>query len=265
MNKWSFYSVILSALVCVQALPAQEFMTKNYKLGWADEFNGKGLVDSERWSYEVGKIRNQEAQYYTKDRVENVRQEKGNLIIETIKESFLGSEYTSGSINTKGKYSFTGDFRVEVRAILPSGKGIWPAIWMMGTDIEKVGWPRCGELDIMEFVGHTPDTVHFTMHWFDVPSDKKLSKGTRIPMTTLHDQYHIYGLERVGDVIQVFVDKTIVMTFKKPEGSYGDSFVSPLYLLLNTAIGGAWGGEIGPSVCPQKFVIDYVRAYYPRK
>ena len=184
---------------------AQEFMSSQFELDWRDEFRGKGLPDSSRWGYEVGKVRNQEAQYYTFRRTENVRKEKGCLVIETRREPFEGSEYTSGSINTEGLYHFTGDFRVEVRAKLPFGKGIWPAIWMMGTSRKEVGWPRCGELDIMEFVGHTPDTVHVNMHWFDVPSDKKSSRGAKLALNTLHNRFHVYSLERVGSVIQIFL------------------------------------------------------------
>ena len=143
-------------------------------LVWNDEFDGEGLPDPEKWNYEVGYERNNEAQYYTDKRVENVFQKDGALTIRTLKEKYpikglpksQGREfadYTSGAIETLGKASWQYG-RVEVRAKLPKGKGIWPAIWMMGDNIRQVGWPGCGEIDIMEYVGHTPYTAHGTIH-----------------------------------------------------------------------------------------------------
>lgn len=229
---------------------------------WADEFNQDGLPNSKFWVYEVGYIRNNEKQYYTEKRLENVRVENGYLIIESKKEDYKNFLYTSGSINTLGKVSLSGDFRIEVRAKLPKGKGIWPAIWMMGTNRSKVRWPKCSELDIMEFVGKDPKTVYGTMHWADSEKDyKHKSKGGKIKVSNLHTQFHVFGLERKGSHIKVFVDNQFYFEFDVPSTAYKGSFTSPLYLLLNTAIGGSWGGKIDDSIFPQKFVIDYVRVY----
>jgi len=234
----------------------------NKHLLWADEFDYTGLPDSTIWDYEIGYIRNKEAQYYTLKRLENARVENGTLILESRKEDFEGFKYTSASINTLDKKSFDGNFRVEISARLPQGKGIWPAIWMMGVNRKTIGWPKCSELDIMEFVGHTPNTVYATMHWADSTIGYNYkSKGDKAILTTLHDTFHLYVLERKDDQIQVFVDDQCILTFQVPATAYPGSFTTPLYLLLNTAIGGSWGGDIDDSIFPQQFIIDFVRVY----
>lgn len=241
---------------------------KKGKLIWKDEFNRMGLPDSTKWGYEEGFVRNNEKQYYTKDRIENCYEANGNLVIESKKEKFKDAEYTSASINTLGKHSFTGNIRIEVRAEIPDGKGIWPAIWMLGSDVKKVGWPRCSEIDIMEFVGHIPDTVWGTLHWWDSTSmeaNKHLSKGSKFFFNDLHTHYHVYGIERKGKRIQLFVDGDYYFEFTVPPTAYSGSFTGPLYLLINTAIGGSWGGPIDDSIFPQKYYVDYVRVYRLRK
>jgi len=237
---------------------------KQDTLLWADEFNGTGLPDPLKWGYEVGFIRNNEKQYYTNSQTKNVRQEGGCLVIESLMEDFQGARYTSGSINTLDKKSFEGDIRVEVSAKLPQGKGIWPAIWMMGTNIKQVGWPKCSELDIMEFVGHTPDKVYGTLHWWDSTSEKENKhkmKGNNLVINSKHDQYHVYSLERKGSTISLFIDGINYLTFSPPATAFKDTFTGPLYLLLNTAVGGSWGGEIDDTIFPLKFCIDYVRVF----
>ena len=133
-------NLILILLLLPIMVTASVGQTPKKKLIWSEEFNYLGLPDSKKWTYEEGKLRNNEAQYYTKKRSENVRVEGGNLIITARKESFRGAEYTSGSINTKGLFEFTGG-RIEVCAKIPAGVGVWPAIWTLGTNIGEVGWP----------------------------------------------------------------------------------------------------------------------------
>jgi beta-glucanase (GH16 family) len=237
---------------------------KKAKLIWSEEFNYKGLPDPKRWNYETGFVRNAEKQFYTKDRLENAEVKNGNLVITSLKEDFQGANYTSASINTLDKQSFEGDIRVEIKAKLPQGKGIWPALWMMGTNTKEVGWPKGVEFDIMEFVGHTENTVHANLHWWDSASteeNKKSTKGGTINLNDLHTNYHVYGLERKGDSVTVFVDDQVYLSVKAPETAFSNSFTGPLYLLINTAIGGAWGGSIDDSIFPQKYYVDYVRVY----
>lgn len=263
MDRISYFITAILLTLSASAMSQSKSTTahKKGKMIWAEEFNYKGLPDPAKWGYEEGFVRNNEKQYYAAVRQENSYVQGGNLVIESRKEQYKTANYTSASINTLGKQSFAGDIRVEVRAKLPSGKGIWPAIWMMGDNVNQIGWPKCGEFDIMEFVGHTPGVIHANIHWFDTPSGKKVSKGGQIKRTDLHKAFHVYGLERKGDSISIFLDDEYYFTLKADAGVYKDSFSSPLYLLLNTAIGGDWGGEIDDSIFPQKYYVDYVRVY----
>src|SRR5439155_11939414 len=144
--------------------------SSDWKLVWSDEFDQAGAMDSSKWKFETGMLRNREAQLYT-DRSENVRVEDGCLIIEARKEHVAVpgkakkfADYTSGSVETFGKAGWKYG-RVEARAKCPRGWGMWPAVWLMGENIDKVGWPACGEIDVMENVGYEPDKVHASVHF----------------------------------------------------------------------------------------------------
>jgi len=238
--------------------------SKHYKLIWSDEFNYYGLADSNKWAYEVGFIRNSESQYYTRARIENARVDSGMLIIESRKEKFAGASYTSASLNTLGKVSFPVNSRVEVRAKIPQGTGIWPAIWMLGADINQVDWPKCGEIDIMEFVGHTPNKIWATFHWWDATkpdSSVHLSKGTNTDYSDMKDKFHVYGVERTAAKLTFFVDNNYYFSIDTNLTVQKDLFKHPFYILLNTAIGGSWGGKIDDAIFPAKFYIDWVRVF----
>jgi beta-glucanase (GH16 family) len=250
-------------------------MAPQWELQWSDEFAVDGLPDPAKWDYEEGLVRNQEPQYYTR-RPENARVEGGMLVIEGRKEQFAnprykeGSDnwkeqkpfapYTSASLTTQGKASWTYG-RIEVRAKLPQGKGMWPAIWTLGDNISQIGWPRCGEIDIMEFVGKEPNKLHGTTH-FSV-DDKHRSKGQSLTVERPFDDFHLYAVEWFPDRIDFFFDQTKFHSFPLDEAGAGpeNPFRKPHYLLMNLAIGGTWGGEVDDSVLPQKYFIDYVRVY----
>lgn len=238
-----------------------------WKLAWSDEFATEGLPDAERWSYEDGLIRNQEAQYYTKERKENARVEDGVLVIESRREDYQKAKYTSASLHTKGKGEWRY-VRVEVRAKLPTGRGMWPAIWMLGVNIGTVGWPTCGELDIMENVGFDPDTIHANVHTRAYNHVKRTNKGDKIKVEKPHEDFHVYAMEWFQDRIDFYVDGKRYFSFKN-EGTGNDAwpFDKTHYLILNAAIGGSWGGQRGidDGIFPQRYVIDYVRVYEPRK
>lgn len=238
-----------------------------WKLIWGDEFKGQGLVDDEKWNYEEGFIRNNESQYYTRRRPENARQENGTLVIESRRESFKDGRYTSASIHTSGKKSFLYG-RFEVRAKLPTGKGTWPAIWMLGDSIRRVGWPACGEIDIMENVGYDPEKIHANIHTKAYNHVMKTGKGASIQAEKPWEQFHLYAVEWYEDHLDFFLDNHKYFTFQN-EGTGNDvwPYDKDHYLILNTAIGGAWGGQQGidDSVFPQKFLIDYVRIYQQQK
>jgi beta-glucanase (GH16 family) len=255
----------LFALLCLVANGA------DWKLIWSDEFDKPGLPDPAKWTNEVGFVRNNEAQYYTQRRAENARVEGGMLVIEGRKESFNNegrrgprtAEYTSASLTTEGKASWTYG-RIEVRAKLPSARGTWPAIWMLGTSHRQVGWPACGEIDIMEFVGHEPGVVHANVHMTKYNHARGTGKGSRTKVPTISEAFHVYALEWYPDRLEFYVDEKKYFTFnKEPGGNDVWPFDKPHYLLLNLAIGGAWGGAQGidAGAFPQKYFIDYVRVY----
>ena len=256
-------------LVCILSLFTFFFppKPKKLKLVWSDEFNKAGLPDANKWTYEEGYIRNKELQYYTKQRPENARIENGNLVIEARLDSLnVGGKkapITSASITTEGKAEWQYG-RVEVRAKIPSSLGTWPAIWMLGKNRREVGWPACGELDIMEHVGYDPDKLHFTVHTKAYNHIKKTDKGAKVPFAQPYADYHVYAMDWTKEKIDFLLDNKVVFTFKN-EGTGPDvwPYDQPFYLILNLAFGGGWGGQKGVDVnsLPQKFYIDYVRVY----
>jgi beta-glucanase (GH16 family) len=171
------------------------------------------------------------------------------------------ADYTAASIISEGKASFLYG-RIEVRARLPQGRGVWPAIWMMGTNRSAIGWPRCGEIDIMEFVGKQPERVHATVH-FASQEGKHTSQGGKLTTTAPYEAFHIYALEWFPDRMDFYFDQEKYFTFDLNAAGPGaeNPFHKPHYLLLNLALGGSWGGPMDDSVLPQQFQIDYVRVY----
>lgn len=235
----------------------------DWRLVWSDEFDVDGLPDTSRWTYEEGFLRNNEAQYYTRARRENARVEGGHLIIEARKEPYRGAEITSASLTTQGRAAWTYG-RIEVRAKLPTGRGTWPAIWMLGTNITEVDWPACGEIDIMENVGFDPDRVHSYVHTAAFNHVIGTQKGSSLIIERPYDDFHIYAAEWYQDRIDFFVDGRTHFTFENTGGGPDEwPFDEPHYLILNLAIGGGWGGQEGidDSIFPQQYVIDYVRIY----
>lgn len=234
-----------------------------WELVWSDEFDRDGLPDPEKWGYEDGFIRNDEKQYYTRSRPENARVENGALVIEGRKERYENAEYTSASLITKGKAEWTYG-RFEVRAKLPTGRGTWPAIWMLGTNIGEVGWPACGEIDIMENVGFDPDTIHANVHTRAYNHVRGTNKGDKITVESPSERFHVYAAEWTPERIDFFVDDAKYFSFSN-EGTGPDAwpFDRPHYLILNLAIGGAWGGRQGidDNAFPLRYEIDYVRVY----
>lgn len=247
--------------------PNKEGKPVEWKLVWEDQFGKDGLPDSTIWSYEVGKIRNKEIQYYTKERLENARVENGMLIIEARKDNYEGNEVTSASIHTYGKKSILYQ-KVEVRAKLPEGRGTWPAIWMLGENRKTgVGWPSCGEIDIMENVGFDLDKIHFNIHTKAYNHAIKTNKGKIVPNINPSQDFHVYAIEWYTDKIDFFIDGKKYFTFLKEEGTDKWPFDKNQYLILNLAIGGAWGGMQGidDTKYPFKYYIDYVKVYSQKK
>lgn len=248
----------------IRSEKANQTDEKKKTLVWEDNFDGNGLPNPEIWGYEVGYIRNKEAQNYTEKRLENARVENGSLIIEARADNWNGNKITSASLHTYGKKSILYG-RVEVRAKLPTGVGTWPAIWMLGNSMKEGSrWPACGEIDIMENVGFDPDVVHANIHTKAYNHVKGTNKGNKIVIEKPYSDYHVYAVEWTENRMEFFVDDLSYFVFENEHtGADTWPFDKPHYLILNLAIGGGWGGQKGidESIFPQKYYIDYVRVY----
>jgi len=251
---------ILSALV-VASVPA------GYKLVFKDEFNYKGLPDAKKWTAETGYLRNNEKQNYPEARTEYARVDGKVSTIEARKDHFEGKPITSACLNTSKNFSFTYGY-VEVRAKVPGGRGTWPAAWMLAKDIDKKGWPLCGEIDIIEYVGYEPDNVHFNAHTQAYNHTIGTNKGTHVVVPNFKDEFHTFGLLWTPDKLVWELDGKKVFEFSKESADPTKwPFDTPQYLILNLAIGGDWGGQKGidDAIFPAKYLVDYVRVYQKTK
>lgn len=241
--------------------------TGDYELVWSDEFNYSGLPDSKKWSYDTGGNAsgwgNNEAQHYTADRLKNAEVKNGFLNITAVKEDFEGKKYTSARLITKGK----GDWlygKIEVRAKLPDGRGMWPAIWMLPTDWIYGGWPASGEIDIMENVGYDPYVIVGSAHTESYNHVKGTHKNGTIKIADCYTEFHNYIVEWEAKEYRVYVDDKLYFTFKNENTGYKAwPFDKRFHLLLNVAVGGNWGGAKGidDSIFPRTMTVDYVRVY----
>ena len=235
---------------------------KPYSLVWSDEFSVNGTPDPTKWGYDIGGDGwgNNELEYYTA-RPENARIENGNLVIETKKERYASRNYTSARLLTKNKAAWTyGKF--EIRAKIPKGKGTWPAIWLLSAN-DPLKWPDDGELDIMEEVGFQPNTIYGTSHNKLYNGANGLQKGGNTLIVDAQDAFHVYSIEWTASDIKWSVDSTVYFTYSNAYGSDAWPYNKDFFLILNTAVGGNWGGQQGvdDTVFPQQMLIDYVRIY----
>ena len=235
------------------------------KLVWSDEFNKDGAPDSTKWAYNIGTGSNgwgnNEAQFYTNE-LTNARIENGKLIIEARKENKGGKSYTSARLITLGKTTWTYG-RIEVRAKIPKGFGTWPAIWMLGENINSVGWPACGEIDIMEHVGKDQDVMFWSIHTkrlnWTLGTQQTFSKR----VNGISNDFRVFKLDWTKELLQFYIDDVLYFTVNN-DGRGVDfyPFTEPQYLLLNLAIGGNFGGStIDDSIFPVRMEVDYVRVY----
>lgn len=252
------FSLVVFALVAT-ILFAQEAGAK-WELIWADEFNASGLPDPTKWSFETDGNAwgwgNGEDQFYTDSRLENIQQTGGNLVITALKENKEGKKYTSARISSKGKAEWRYG-RFEARMKLPSGKGIWPAFWMMPAKDTYGNWPSSGEIDIMEFFGFLPNKTHATIHTARYNHKIGTHKKSEYRSKVLHSEFHVYAVEWFPDRLDFYFDDIKIFTFtKEQDGSAVWPFDRPFYLILNNAVGGDWcrqNGGIGKTPFPQEF------------
>ena len=264
--------------------PSQSYSFNN-ELVWSDEFDQDGTVSQDKWNVETippnnGSWWNGELQFYT-DKEDNIRVEEGLLKITAKYESFEGKNYTSARINTQDKFEFTYG-RVEMRAKLPNWEGMWPAFWLLGANIDEIGWPNCGELDILEHgdyvkdsTSNDPGLISSAVHYG--PQDYS-RQTTNVPGKIFFDtgqerfirsekiiekpfeEYHTYSMQWAPDKIQFFIDEEMHLEF--PMQSQHSPFDKPFFLLLNLAVGGHWtDGYVASGFTEATYEIDYVRVY----
>lgn len=233
-----------------------------YTLVWSDEFNGT-TFDNSAWTFETGNSGwgNNELENYT-NRSANLTLQDGKLVIHALKENYGGADYTSARIKTQGKKEFKFG-RIDIRAILPKGKGIWPALWMLGSNITSVGWPASGETDIMELLGQDPTKVYGTLHYAN--SSGHAQKGSSYSLTSgsFSDQFHVFSLEWKQDQVKLYVDNNLYLTVNSADtGTSTYPFNAPFFFIFNVAVGGNWPGNPDASTYfPQWMIVDYVRVY----
>ncbi len=223
---------------------------------WADEFNVNGAPSPSNWTFEIGAggWGNNELQYYT-NRSQNASVSGGMLKITAIKENFNGSPYTSARLISKDKFDFKYG-RVEVRAKLPTGGGTWPAIWMLGSDISSVGWPACGEIDIMEHVGNSQNRIHASLHYPGRSGGNSVTNTIVVP--NVSSSFKVYKVDWSASSIKFYVDDQLY--FNIPN-SQAIPFNKDFFMILNVAMGGNFGGAVDPTFTSSSMEIDYVRVF----
>lgn len=244
---------VLLLLLCSASAFAQP---KKGKLVWEENFDG-GTLNEKVWNFELGDHGwgNNERQLYTKT---NHTIKDGFLTITAKKEG--DKKYTSTRITTAGKKEFKYGY-MEARAKVPTGWGIWPAFWMLGSNIKDAGWPKCGEIDILEYIGREPHTVYTTLHTQATHGEHASSKKTTFE--NIEEGFHLYAVNWTKDQMEFFVDGQSVYIYA-PENKNVDNwpFDQPFYFILNMAVGGNFGGpDVDDEIFPQEFIIDYVRVY----
>lgn len=263
MKRISFFIVLLISWGC---------NTQNETLLWSDEFSGKGAPDTTYWSYDLGAsgYGNNEIQNYT-NLLSNSRQENGLLLIEAHKS---GNEWTSARLLSKNKLSFTYG-KIVFRAKLPTGSGTWPALWMLGENCSVVGWPACGEIDVMEHVGKNPGIAQCALHTTSSFGNTVNKKEIAIP--DYNTAFHLYEANWTPEKIEFSVDGKVYYTYN-PSVKNKDTwpFDEPFFIIMNIAMGGNWGSEtkyetnglkngIEPSLSSARMEVDYVRVFKTSK
>lgn len=238
----------------------------DWQLVWSDEFNlsDGSPPDSGNWNYDIGTgdwgWGNNEMQYYT-SRLKNARIENGMLIIEAHEENYGGKNHTSARLKTEGKWSWEYG-KIEARVKVPSGTGLWPAVWMLGTDIPSVGWPQCGEIDIMEFVGREPYEIFGTVHGPGYSGGQAVGRTIQ-KSAPISDDFHVFAVEWEENEIRWYFDGEEYFKVNPSDlGSNQWVFDHEFFLILNLAIGGNFGGTLDPNLSfPRQMLVDYVRVY----
>lgn len=239
-----------------------------WKMVWSDEFEGEGLPDTTKWTFDLGNWGwgNNELQYYTENRAENARQEDGNLIIEARKDD-LGYAWTSARLTTRGKISFVYG-KIEFKAKVPAGDGMWAAGWLLGDAYrDEISWPYCGEIDVLECVGREIDDEsgnginHTSCHTRAYYFKQGNQISNTIEVKNMRDEFHLYSIEWDNSGIYGMVDGEKYFTYDKLNGDWEWPFNNPQNLIINLAVGGGMGGAVDENLTSQQLIVDYIRVY----
>jgi beta-glucanase (GH16 family) len=226
-------------------------------LSWSDEFDGTS-INLENWGYNIGGggWGNNELQVYTSSSVNsNVQDGKLNITATQIQNT-----YYSARLITQGKREFRYG-RIDIRAKLPIGRGIWPALWMLGANFNTVGWPRCGEIDIMEYLGHEPWKVHGSIHYFDTGHKSRTRSYALTTNDNFNDKFHIFSIVWQENSIRWYVDYQLYHEIKDTDIKF-EAFRLPQFFIFNVAVGGNWpGNPDATTVFPQTMSVDYIRVF----
>ncbi len=233
---------------------------------WEDNFDGPAgqLPDASRWTFDIGTDWGNAQLEYDTDRPENASLDgNGNLAITARRESFSGSGFTSARIKTQGLFEQTGG-RFEARIDLPSGRGVWPAFWLLGGDIGTVGWPECGEIDVMEFRGQEPSTIHGSLHGPGYSAGQAVTARYTLANARFDTGFHTFAVEWTDDLIEWFVDGERYQVVRRSDLPGRWVFDHPFFIILNVAVGGAFVGPPGENTAfPQTMLVDWVRVHGP--
>jgi beta-glucanase (GH16 family) len=268
-NMSFFVALIFSINILTSCETSNDLPNRDYELVWEDNFDGISgeLPNSNYWTFDIGTGENgwgnQELQYYT-NRPQNVSLDgQGNLVITAIQEGFQGSAYTSARIKTQGLQQQTYG-RFEARLKTPFSQGLWPAFWMLGADIEEVGWPQTGEIDIMELRGQQPRTIAGSIHGPGYSAGQAISDSFTLLEARFDTKFHVFAVEWGPGFIDFFVDDFLYQRLTPEDIPNGGEWVfdKPFFLILNVAVGGTYVGPPNSnSRFPQSMIVDYVRVY----
>jgi beta-glucanase (GH16 family) len=255
----------------IGAPPSVQAASDSWTLIWSDEFDEPdgSAPDRSKWTIVTGGNGwgNNESQYYTA-RPQNVEIQNGKLVIAAAQEEYTGPDgvarsYTSARLNTSTKFEQSYG-RFEARIKIPFGQGMWPAFWLLGSDIQKIRWPNCGEIDVMENIGREPAVVRGTIHGPGYSGDKGIGAPFSIASGRFADDYHVYAIEWEPNEIRFYVDNNLYETRTPADLPSGTKWVydHPFFIILNLAVGGRWPGyPDAKTTFPQKMLVDYVRVY----
>jgi len=266
-NHWTqkgvgFFLLSFSFLACEkEGSSSQE---RDWVLVWEDEFEGPAgqLPDSTKWNFDIGIDWGNNQLEFDTDRPENVSIDgNGNLAITARKEAYAGSAYTSGRITTKGKFDPVYG-RFEARMKMPSGAGIWPAFWLLGSNIDEVSWPQCGEIDIMEYRGQEPSKIHGSIHGPGYFGGGALSTTFNLTGDRFDTGFHTFVVEWGDEGIWFYVDNVLYQIFRLEDAPGDWVYDHPFHMILNVAVGGDFVGSPNSQTSfPQTMLVDWIRIY----